>query len=99
MTGRAYAPVGAPPTVPRPGTPRIGSFRHRGLCVAYATQGSGPPLVLDVARVHHLEVFWRHLTYRRFVEALSRRFTVIRMDRPGCGLSDRARVDPGVSMR
>ncbi|HYW23376.1 MAG TPA: alpha/beta fold hydrolase [Terriglobales bacterium] len=72
---------------------RLGSFEHAGRRVAYATLGTGPPLVCDLSRLHHLDVFWRYPPYRRLVEALAREFTVVRVDRPGCGLSDRAAAD------
>jgi pimeloyl-ACP methyl ester carboxylesterase/DNA-binding CsgD family transcriptional regulator len=71
----------------------VGFFQHRSRRVAYATLGSGPPLLCDFGRLHHLDVFWRHPPYRRLVEALAREFTVIQMDRPGCGLSDRSLAD------
>jgi DNA-binding CsgD family transcriptional regulator/pimeloyl-ACP methyl ester carboxylesterase len=74
-------------------TQRLGSFEHLGRTVAYATVGEGPPLVCDLGRLHHLDVFWRYPPYRRLVEALAREFTVVRLDRPGCGLSDRAAAD------
>jgi DNA-binding CsgD family transcriptional regulator/pimeloyl-ACP methyl ester carboxylesterase len=76
-----------------PGGQRLGYFAHRGRRVAFATVGSGPPLVCDLSQLHHLDVFWRHAPYRGLVEALAREFTVIRFDRPGCGLSDRAEAD------
>ncbi|HEY7199672.1 MAG TPA: hypothetical protein VIC57_05650, partial [Candidatus Dormibacteraeota bacterium] len=71
----------------------IGFLSHRGERVAYAVTGSGPLLLLDVSRAHHLEAFWRHPPYRALVRRLSRRFTVVRWDRPGLGLSDRGRPD------
>jgi DNA-binding CsgD family transcriptional regulator/pimeloyl-ACP methyl ester carboxylesterase len=72
---------------------RLGSFEHRGRRVAYAVTGSGPPLLCDLGQLHHLDVFWRRPPYRALVETLSRRFSVVRFDRPGCGLSDRAAAD------
>lgn len=72
---------------------RLGSFEHLGHSVAYATVGEGPPLLCDLGRLHHLDVFWRYPPYRRLVEGLAREFTVVRLDRPGCGLSDRAAAD------
>jgi DNA-binding CsgD family transcriptional regulator/pimeloyl-ACP methyl ester carboxylesterase len=72
---------------------RLGSFAHAGRSVAYATVGDGPPLLCDLGRLHHLDVFWRHAPYRRLVDALAREFTVLRLDRPGCGLSDRTAAD------
>src|SRR5262249_50796447 len=59
----------------------------------YAVTGTGPLLLLDTGRAHHLEAFWRHAPYRELVEGLARRFTVVRWDRPGFGLSDRHAVD------
>jgi DNA-binding CsgD family transcriptional regulator/pimeloyl-ACP methyl ester carboxylesterase len=72
---------------------RLKFFDHRGRRVAYATLGSGPALLCDLGRLHHLDVFWRYPPYRALVEALARRFTVVRWDRPGCGLSDRGESD------
>jgi len=72
---------------------RHGFFDHRGRRVAFATLGAGPVLVCDLGRLHHLDVFWRYPPYRRLVEALARRFTVVRWDRPGCGLSERTGAD------
>src|SRR3712207_5250892 len=43
--------------------------------------------------VSHLERWWEHAGYRRFIEALARRHTVVRYDKHGCGLSDRHRAD------
>src|SRR2546430_10650761 len=71
----------------------IGFLSHRGNRVAYAVTGNGPPLLMDVGRAHHLEVFWQHAPYRRLVQGLARQFTVIRWDRPGFGLSDRSGMD------
>ncbi len=59
--------------------------------VAYATVGSGPPLLCDTGWVSHLEFSWREAAYRDFFEALAAGHTVIRYDKPGTGLSDRAR--------
>jgi DNA-binding CsgD family transcriptional regulator/pimeloyl-ACP methyl ester carboxylesterase len=38
-------------------------------------------------------VYWRYPPYRRLVETLAGAFTVVRFDRPGCGLSERAGAD------
>ncbi|MCK2215371.1 alpha/beta fold hydrolase [Actinomadura sp. ATCC 31491] len=59
--------------------------------VAYSVVGSGPPLVFLSGWVSHLGVLWEVAGHRRFVETLARRCTVVRFDRPGCGLSDRGR--------
>jgi DNA-binding CsgD family transcriptional regulator/pimeloyl-ACP methyl ester carboxylesterase len=71
----------------------IGFFSHRGGHVAYAAVGNGPLLLVDVCRAHHLEAFWAHPPYRELVQRLAHRFTVVRWDRPGFGLSDRQPVD------
>src|SRR4051794_27666642 len=60
---------------------------------AYSVTGSGPPLVWLVGWVTHLGLQWEFPEHRRFVEALAREHTVIRVDKIGCGLSDRARTD------
>lgn len=62
-----------------------------GTAVAYATAGSGPPLILVGGWLSHLELSWSLPTERSFLEALARGRTLIRYDRPGCGLSDRSR--------
>ncbi|HEY4025212.1 MAG TPA: LuxR C-terminal-related transcriptional regulator [Candidatus Dormibacteraeota bacterium] len=73
---------------------KLGFFDHRGRRVAYATAGGrGTPLLCDLGRIQHLDVFWRYPPYRRLVEALAGHFMVIRVDRPGCGLSDRGGAD------
>jgi DNA-binding CsgD family transcriptional regulator/pimeloyl-ACP methyl ester carboxylesterase len=71
----------------------VGFFQHGGRRVAYATLGSGPPLLCDLGRLHHLDLFWHHPAYRRLLEALGSEFSVIQLDRPGCGLSDRSLAD------
>jgi pimeloyl-ACP methyl ester carboxylesterase len=60
-----------------------------GARVAYATVGSGPPLVLPATWVSHLEVEWTFPEFGSFIGALAREHTVVRYDRPGSGLSDR----------
>jgi pimeloyl-ACP methyl ester carboxylesterase/DNA-binding CsgD family transcriptional regulator len=61
--------------------------------VAYSMTGTGPPLVCAFGWVSHLGMMWENPDHRRFVEALAREHTVIRYDKLGCGLSDRARTD------
>ena len=65
-----------------------------GARVAYATVGSGPPLVLPATWAGHLEVEWTFPEFRAFIGALAREHTVVRYDRPGTGLSDREGVEP-----
>lgn len=57
--------------------------------VAYATSGSGPPLLLAAWWTSHLELDWQNPEFRAFVERLGARHTVVRYDRPGVGMSER----------
>ena len=61
--------------------------------VAYSTVGTGPPSLLDSGWIPHLRGQSDLLSFGRFVERLVERFTVVRYDKPGCGLSDRDDVD------
>jgi pimeloyl-ACP methyl ester carboxylesterase/DNA-binding CsgD family transcriptional regulator len=61
--------------------------------VAYSTSGAGPPLLLDSGWVSHLRGQLELFAFGSFVERLAERFTVIRYDKPGCGLSDRDGMD------
>jgi len=61
--------------------------------VAYSTTGAGPALLLDSGWVTHLRGQLELWSFGSFVEGLAERFTVIRYDKPGCGLSDRDGVD------
>jgi pimeloyl-ACP methyl ester carboxylesterase/DNA-binding CsgD family transcriptional regulator len=65
-----------------------------GARVAFATVGSGPALLLPALWIGHLELEWEFDEYRAFVGALAKRRTVIRYDRLGTGLSDRADAPP-----
>ncbi len=56
--------------------------------IAYATIGSGPPLVYATGWPVHLEVEWQKPFVRRFLEELARGVTLIRYDMRGSGLSD-----------
>ncbi|MBZ5738860.1 alpha/beta fold hydrolase [Nocardioides mangrovi] len=58
-----------------------------GTSVAYALSGSGPPLVVVPGWLSHLELGWSIPAERMFHEALSSGRTLVRFDRPGCGLS------------
>lgn len=58
-----------------------------GTDVAYAVTGSGPVLVYLPGWVSHLELGWAFPAERRFAEALANGRTLVRYDRPGCGLS------------
>src|SRR3974390_603938 len=60
-----------------------------GTSVAYARAGTGPPLLFVGGWLSHLELSWATLPERSFLEALASGRTLVRYDRPGCGLSDR----------
>jgi pimeloyl-ACP methyl ester carboxylesterase len=61
--------------------------------VAYAVAGSGPPLLCDVGWVSHVHRQPELFSFGPFMAGLGERFTVIRYDKPGCGLSDRDASD------
>ncbi len=65
-----------------------------GRAVAYELAGEGPPLVVPAWWVSHLELDRRDDAFRRFWEAVGAGHTLVRYDRPGVGMSDRA-VDVG----
>jgi pimeloyl-ACP methyl ester carboxylesterase len=60
-----------------------------GTRIAYATMGSGPPLVWGPHFLTHLEFDVRSPVWRPWLVELSRRNRFIRYDGRGCGLSDR----------
>src|SRR3984893_445671 len=59
-----------------------------GVRLAYATVGSGPPLVRSAHWLGHLEYDWEVPIFRHLLLGLARNFTVIRHDARGNGLSD-----------
>jgi pimeloyl-ACP methyl ester carboxylesterase len=61
--------------------------------VAYSTAGAGPPLLCDSGWITHLRGQLELFSFASFMARLAERFTVIRYDKPGCGLSDRDRID------
>ncbi|MET9315420.1 alpha/beta fold hydrolase [Kribbella sp. NPDC003505] len=58
-----------------------------GARVAYALTGSGPYLLVVPGWLSHLELGWAIPAERLFHESLSSGRTLVRYDRPGCGLS------------
>jgi pimeloyl-ACP methyl ester carboxylesterase/DNA-binding CsgD family transcriptional regulator len=64
-----------------------------GTRIAYATCGSGPPLVWAAHWVHHLKFDWDSPVWRPWLSMLARRHTLVRYDMRGCGLSDREGVE------
>jgi pimeloyl-ACP methyl ester carboxylesterase len=64
-----------------------------GVHLAFATLGEGPAMVWPAFWVSHLEVEWENPLVRECFQRLGARYTVIRHDKHGCGLSDRDRTD------
>lgn len=60
-----------------------------GVRIAYSVIGSGPVLVRVLGHFTHLEIEWEWPDLRHFWERLAERFTVVRYDGRGIGLSDR----------
>jgi pimeloyl-ACP methyl ester carboxylesterase/DNA-binding CsgD family transcriptional regulator len=59
-----------------------------GVRIAYATTGTGPPLVKAATWLTHLEFDWQSPLWRHWLTELSRDHTFVRYDERGCGLSD-----------
>lgn len=64
-----------------------------GTRIAWARHGSGPPLVRVATWMTHLERDWDSPVWRHWLTDLGARFTVIRYDDRGSGLSDRDPAD------
>lgn len=60
-----------------------------GVRIAYASMGSGRPLVKTAHFLTHLEHDLRSPVWRPWLEELGRHWTLVRYDPRGCGLSDR----------
>lgn len=67
-----------------------------GVRLAYASSGSGPPMVIKAATwLSHLEVDWDSPVWRHLLRAMSETGTFVRYDERGCGLSDWEVADLG----
>ena len=64
-----------------------------GVQLAYATSGTGPPLVKPANWLTHLDYDWESPVWRHWLQALSTGHTLVRYDERGCGLSDRDAED------
>jgi pimeloyl-ACP methyl ester carboxylesterase len=64
-----------------------------GQRIAFSVQGSGPVVVLGPWCVSHLERDTEEPKLRAFYERLSARYTLVRYDHTGVGLSDRSRTN------
>lgn len=60
-----------------------------GVALAYSTVGSGPYIVRVLGHFTHLEAEWEWPEMRLFWERLAERYTVVRYDGRGIGLSER----------
>lgn len=65
-----------------------------GTTLAFATAGDGPLLLIIGGWLSHLELSWALPAERLMLEGLAQGRTVLRYDRPGCGLSEREAVPP-----
>jgi pimeloyl-ACP methyl ester carboxylesterase len=61
--------------------------------IAFVDEGTGPLLIFPPKWVSHLELEAQEPAYARFFSELAKKFRVVRYDRPGTGLSDRAHID------
>lgn len=59
-----------------------------GARIAYATSGSGPPLVKAATFMTHLDLEWRSLVWGHWLAALSDGHRLIRYDERGSGMSE-----------
>ena len=57
--------------------------------MAYSVTGTGPVLLCDSGWITHLRGQLDLFSFAAFLERLAERFTVVRYDKPGCGLSGR----------
>lgn len=60
-----------------------------GVRIAYAVAGHGPPLVKTAHWLTHLEYDWHSPLWRSWLRGMAGRWTLVRYDERGCGLSDR----------
>ena len=58
-----------------------------GTAVQFAVTGTGPTVIYVPGWVSHLELGWALPAEREFYEGLAAGRTLVRYDRPGCGLS------------
>jgi pimeloyl-ACP methyl ester carboxylesterase len=84
----SQAPAAAPPSAEFQQDIRFATTVD-GARIAYATSGSGPPLVRAVHWMSHIDLDWRNAVGGPWIQGLSQRFRHVRYDARGCGLSDR----------
>jgi pimeloyl-ACP methyl ester carboxylesterase len=102
--GRGYRFVGDVREAARPAAPASASEHPSlqeirfctsadGVQIAYATTGTGPPLVKVANWLSHLEFDWDSPIWRHWLTELSRDHTLVRYDERGCGLSEQQPVE------
>ncbi|HEU4641971.1 MAG TPA: alpha/beta fold hydrolase [Gemmatimonadaceae bacterium] len=80
---------GAPPASAAPLEQRIRfCTASDGVRIAYATSGTGPPLVKPANWLTHLDYDWESPVWRHWLRELSRDHTLVRYDERGSGLTD-----------
>jgi pimeloyl-ACP methyl ester carboxylesterase/DNA-binding CsgD family transcriptional regulator len=78
---------------------RIATTRLRdGTRIAFALAGTGPLLVYVPGWLTHLERSWSMPPERGFYESLARGRTLLRYDKPGCGLSASTDREPSMEL-
>ena len=76
--------------MPNASSPSVGFCEvHGGQRVAYASAGSGPPLVMVPGWLSHVTELWGHDAAASALRKLSDGHRFVWYDRVGCGLSDR----------
>jgi class 3 adenylate cyclase/pimeloyl-ACP methyl ester carboxylesterase len=70
-----------------------------GVRIAYATYGSGSPLVYVPGWISHIDLDWQIPAARESAEALGRHFSCVHLDKRGTGLSDRGLDDYSIEAR
>jgi pimeloyl-ACP methyl ester carboxylesterase/DNA-binding CsgD family transcriptional regulator len=66
--------------------------------IAYAIDGSGPPLVRTAFYLSHLELDWQCPPWKRYLEEYTRHHTLVRHDLRGFGLSEREVAEHSVEV-
>ncbi|MEU4245455.1 alpha/beta fold hydrolase [Actinoplanes sp. NPDC026619] len=59
-----------------------------GARIAYASVGTGPPLMKAANWMSHLDLEWTTPVWSHWISGLARNRTLVRYDERGCGLSD-----------
>lgn len=92
--GIGYRFIAAVAAEPRPAGPERPPQQIRycvspdGVRVAYASSGTGPPLVKAANWLTHLDLEWSSPIWAHWLDGLAHRHRLVRYDERGCGLSD-----------